>query len=265
MRRPNQLRSAIPGRNQDCSRVLDLTLRRSSPSCAANPRTAEACREQFCFVVAPLAHPRYHRDFTGLVDRAEPFTRSDMLLSSSEWSSSVVGLVSPWISLDSQAASRSLAASLCCDWPLQLWTLPAATASVKPTAHHAGLARTDEQRGRNEAGGCMGYSLGLARYPGADPVVRLRELRSRGQPAPSGVPDSRCVHTHTSARAQTHTPFRTASCTRPIMHCGTTGLAGGGCPPRRLLTDSHRAREHSRTRAHTRTRARAGRRPLRDI
>ncbi|KAA8492043.1 Protein arginine N-methyltransferase 1.5 [Porphyridium purpureum] len=93
---------------------------------------------EFDFLVLPLAHPRYERTFDNVhnaeqarsklassalgrdksahgvgsaggsvtaqhmgVIRDEPFTRSDMELSSGEWMSSVIGKVSPWICLDS--------------------------------------------------------------------------------------------------------------------------------------------------------------------
>ncbi len=50
-------------------------------------------------IVAPLAHPRYRRDHKR--PRTEPMTRSDMLLSSEQWTRHVVGKLSPWIQLDS--------------------------------------------------------------------------------------------------------------------------------------------------------------------
>jgi protein arginine N-methyltransferase 5 len=61
----------------------------------------DAKATKFDFVCVPIAHPRYNRDFTGLVERTDPWTRSDLLLNSSTWSSVVVGKISPWIELDS--------------------------------------------------------------------------------------------------------------------------------------------------------------------
>eukprot|EP00111_Clytia_hemisphaerica_P007903 TCONS_00022950-protein len=57
----------------------------------------------FDFICAPIAHPRYRRE---LVDKSGPvrpgaFTRTDLLLPGSDWSSLVVGKISPWIDLDS--------------------------------------------------------------------------------------------------------------------------------------------------------------------
>jgi protein arginine N-methyltransferase 5 len=61
----------------------------------------DAKADKFDFTCIPIAHPRYNRDFTGDVERFEPWTRSDMLLNSTTWSSVVVGKISPWIDLDS--------------------------------------------------------------------------------------------------------------------------------------------------------------------
>ena len=51
------------------------------------------------FLVVPLVHPRYER--SPHVPRAEPVTRSDTLLNSGEWTTQIVGEVSPWLQLDS--------------------------------------------------------------------------------------------------------------------------------------------------------------------
>uniref|UniRef100_A0A1D1ZXU6 PRMT5 TIM barrel domain-containing protein n=1 Tax=Auxenochlorella protothecoides TaxID=3075 RepID=A0A1D1ZXU6_AUXPR len=50
----------------------------------------------FDFVLAPLVHPRFRRgpDYPGA------FTRSDLLLTASQWSGQVVGSTSPWINPD---------------------------------------------------------------------------------------------------------------------------------------------------------------------
>ncbi|GAB4821351.1 hypothetical protein N2152v2_008397 [Parachlorella kessleri] len=58
----------------------------------------------FDFVVAPLAHPRYRRPATSALPKGTfqpPFTRSDLLLTSAQWSGQVVGKVSPWVDPDS--------------------------------------------------------------------------------------------------------------------------------------------------------------------
>ncbi|XP_062515468.1 protein arginine N-methyltransferase 5-like isoform X2 [Corticium candelabrum] len=57
----------------------------------------------FEFIVSPIVHPRFYRNWKGPSgQRSEPLTRSDMLLSSSDWSSIVVGKTSPWLKLDSE-------------------------------------------------------------------------------------------------------------------------------------------------------------------
>ncbi len=53
------------------------------------------------YIACPLVHPRYQRSFSDEVQRDEPLTRSDMLLSSSDWAS-VVGKISSWIDCDSE-------------------------------------------------------------------------------------------------------------------------------------------------------------------
>ena len=63
-----------------------------------------ACSAGFDFICAPIAHPRYRRDF---IDKSSPqrpgaFTRTDLLLPGSDWSSLVVGKISPWINVDSK-------------------------------------------------------------------------------------------------------------------------------------------------------------------
>jgi hypothetical protein len=64
-----------------------------------------AIDESYDFVITPLVHPRFQRgestrlegDRLTAVTEVHPWTRSDVLLSSSEWSSSVVGRLSGWI------------------------------------------------------------------------------------------------------------------------------------------------------------------------
>lgn len=73
----------------------------------------------FDFLVTPLSHPRYKRTLYQstfsqpsspspaplfIPQRNEAFTRSDMLMSSGDWST-IVGMVSNWIELDSEVSS----------------------------------------------------------------------------------------------------------------------------------------------------------------
>ncbi|KAL6062042.1 Protein arginine N-methyltransferase 5, variant 2 [Balamuthia mandrillaris] len=73
-------------------------------------RLQEARQQGYDYVACPLAHPRYHRSFLqeSRIQREEPWTRSDMLLSSYQWSSGVIGKTSPWINLDSDNRSVQL-------------------------------------------------------------------------------------------------------------------------------------------------------------
>lgn len=62
--------------------------------------------ERFDFLAIPLVHPRYERDLVGFgtakesTVNDEPFTRSDLILDSSQWNC-IVGKISSWIELDS--------------------------------------------------------------------------------------------------------------------------------------------------------------------
>ncbi|PRP88838.1 hypothetical protein PROFUN_00306 [Planoprotostelium fungivorum] len=63
----------------------------------------EEYRREFDFITVPLAHPRNERDMSeGAIVEEEPFARSDMLLSSGQWGSLIIGKISPWIDLDSK-------------------------------------------------------------------------------------------------------------------------------------------------------------------
>lgn len=60
-------------------------------------------RQGFDFLAAPLFHPRHRREF-GLSparDRPGPQTRSDLLLNGRDWTTLIVGRLSPWIRPDS--------------------------------------------------------------------------------------------------------------------------------------------------------------------
>jgi protein arginine N-methyltransferase 5 len=58
------------------------------------------------FISVPLVHPRYRRPFDDLIiKRDEPLTRSDILLPSSDWTTSIIGKISPWLDCDSESAA----------------------------------------------------------------------------------------------------------------------------------------------------------------
>eukprot|EP00501_MAST-03F_sp_TOSAG23-6_P002247 GSMAST32.ASY1.ANO1.2347.1 assembled CDS len=61
-----------------------------------------AVKEHFDFVVAPLVHPRFHRDDNGIsAGRQGPFTRTDKVMPSGQWTTMIVGKISRWFNLDS--------------------------------------------------------------------------------------------------------------------------------------------------------------------
>ncbi|XP_001600397.1 protein arginine N-methyltransferase 5 [Nasonia vitripennis] len=61
---------------------------------------------KYHFVCIPLVHPNYKREFISPeIKRSEPWTRSDLILCSSDWSTLVVGKLSPHIYVDSKIHS----------------------------------------------------------------------------------------------------------------------------------------------------------------
>ncbi|KAL8574524.1 hypothetical protein ACOMHN_005901 [Nucella lapillus] len=65
-----------------------------------------ACKSGFDFACMPIIHPRLKREFleNAAKTRTGPLSRSDLCLSSSDWSNLVVGKVSPWLQLNSTDA-----------------------------------------------------------------------------------------------------------------------------------------------------------------
>ena len=64
-----------------------------------------ALDQQAQFLVTPIVHPRYRRlmtpQSTAQPRRAEPLTRSDLLLHSGQWCAQILGKLSTWLQLDS--------------------------------------------------------------------------------------------------------------------------------------------------------------------
>lgn len=67
------------------------------------PATLEKVyEEKMNAVIVPLFHPRFKRDSEGVSDaRDGPQSRSDLVLDSRGWTSSIIGGISKWINLDS--------------------------------------------------------------------------------------------------------------------------------------------------------------------
>ncbi|TMW67142.1 hypothetical protein Poli38472_012258 [Pythium oligandrum] len=79
--------------------------------CQDLPATLERVyEEKMNAVIAPLFHPRFKRDDALISDaRDGPQTRSDLVLDSRGWTSSVVGNISKWIRPDAQCPRARLA------------------------------------------------------------------------------------------------------------------------------------------------------------
>ena len=64
----------------------------------------------FNYIAVPLVHPRSRCDARGVSERRQlsaPFTRSDLLLGGSVWTTRVVGVISPWIAAEIEEAGRA--------------------------------------------------------------------------------------------------------------------------------------------------------------
>lgn len=74
-------------------------------SCIPDIREAlqHASGSGYDFICTPIANPRFKRDLVSTDGPKRPgaFTRTDLLLPGSDWSSLVVGKISPWIDVDS--------------------------------------------------------------------------------------------------------------------------------------------------------------------
>lgn len=102
----------------------------------------------FDFLVAPLTHPRYRRRPTGVLPPGQlrpPFARADVLLTTGQWSSQVVGKVSPWVApdaaepglrLDSEAALQQELA-----WAAHLSLQAVVLPALSPVDGSANFAR----------------------------------------------------------------------------------------------------------------------------
>ena len=85
--------------------IVGLELRCSSD---LRGELEDALVRQFSYIALPLVHPRYRTsDTLGVAkERSTAFTRSDLLLSSEEWTSRVVGVISPWVAREIDTIGR---------------------------------------------------------------------------------------------------------------------------------------------------------------
>ncbi|XP_063367944.1 protein arginine N-methyltransferase 5 [Cydia amplana] len=61
----------------------------------------EAFHANYSFIVTPVVHPRFRRHHIADGTRVGGFTRSDMILSPQDWTSRIVGRLSPYLNVDS--------------------------------------------------------------------------------------------------------------------------------------------------------------------
>ncbi|KAG9406093.1 Protein arginine N-methyltransferase 5 [Aphanomyces cochlioides] len=102
--------------------------------------------ERITVVAAPLFHPRFRRDTSSISDaRDGPQTRSDLVLDSRGWTSSVIGNISKWIDLDSSSDRVRLSAEKVFKqelaWASHLSLTAVITPALHPTCSNANYAR----------------------------------------------------------------------------------------------------------------------------
>jgi hypothetical protein len=80
-----------------------------------NDLVEKSQNECFDYIVVPLVHPLFERQFkNGLPERTVPLTRSDLVLSSNAWGSFVVGKLSHWMAFDSPVEKQRINARQVC-------------------------------------------------------------------------------------------------------------------------------------------------------
>lgn len=87
------------GQNRKASCGLDFACVPDIRQCLAY-----SAENKYDFTMMPIVHPRFKREFLSgkAKDRQGPFTRSDLLLQSSDWTNMIVGKISPYIDVDSE-------------------------------------------------------------------------------------------------------------------------------------------------------------------
>lgn len=60
----------------------------------------EAMHNNYSFIVSPIVHPRFSRQHCSSSDRIGGFTRSDMVLSPQDWTTRIVGRLTPHLNVD---------------------------------------------------------------------------------------------------------------------------------------------------------------------
>lgn len=65
----------------------------------------DALQCNYSFIVSPIVHPRFRRQYVSSAGKTGGFTRSDMILSPHDWTSRMVGKLSPYLEVDSPIPS----------------------------------------------------------------------------------------------------------------------------------------------------------------
>lgn len=65
----------------------------------------EALHCNYSFIVSPIVHPRFRRQYVTNVGKTGGFTRSDMVLSPQDWTTRLVGKLSPYLNVDSASST----------------------------------------------------------------------------------------------------------------------------------------------------------------
>lgn len=61
----------------------------------------ESLHYNYTFIVTPIIHPRFRRPLLPTGGTVGEFTRSDMILCPQDWTSRIVGRISPYLDVDS--------------------------------------------------------------------------------------------------------------------------------------------------------------------
>nr|CAG4651639.1 EOG090X028A [Triops cancriformis] len=102
---------------------------------------------KYDFISMPIVHPRFSRELLSgpAKERSGPFTRSDLILNSSDWNSYIVGKLSPYIDVDHEEPSMRKQSELALDQELAFaghLGLPAVMCALRgPANRHVNLAR----------------------------------------------------------------------------------------------------------------------------
>ncbi|OQS03460.1 arginine N-methyltransferase [Thraustotheca clavata] len=121
--------------------------------------------ERISCIVAPLFHPRFRRDANVISDNRDgPETRSDLVLDSRGWTSSVVGLLSTWVDFDSSCELIRLTAEKVFKQEIA-WASHLSLAAVMTPSLHATRSNANYARLLNQAATQAQYTQFWVKVP----------------------------------------------------------------------------------------------------